>query len=69
MLRKKKLFKICTVCWEIIIDVLNEGKFCKRDTECENVKQEIYWMWENFVKDVLDVSKFRKRCTECVNIM
>ena len=34
-------------------------------TECENIKQEIYWMWEKFVKDVLNVRKYCKSCTEC----
>ena len=38
-------------------------------TECENIKQEVYWMWEKFVKDELNVRKYCKRCTDCVNIM
>ena len=45
--------------WELI----------ERCTESEKIKQEIYWMWENFVKDLLNVRKCSKKCTECVNIM
>ena len=37
----------------------------ERCTECEKIKQEIYWMWKNFVKDVLKVRNFCKSCTEC----
>ena len=59
MLNVRKLFNIYA----------EKNKLCKWCTECENILQEIYWIWEIFVKDVLNVRNFCMRCTECVNIM